>query len=102
MKLPDIRALIEAATPGPWVKSNELGSDSIGPVSGNYAGADASEEDIRFILASRDLLPKLLAVAEAAEARRDQECDCDAGGKCSACYRTDALISEALAALESE
>lgn len=77
MKLEEIKALIEAATPGPW-EANGTGAyvammsifdDKIRKyVSAPQTGMCVSDGDIAFIAASRTLLPKLLAVAEAAKA----------------------------------
>lgn len=85
MTLEEIRKLVDAATPGPWdedvgqrdpipilqefYKENGLPPSvkqffPIGPESTLESQADA---DARFIAASRDLVPRLLAVAEAAQ-----------------------------------
>jgi hypothetical protein len=77
MKLEEIRALIEAATPGPW--KHDWGNHDVEGArperaeivvrgeNGNY------NADLEFIAASRILIPKLLAVAEAAKEATETE-----------------------------
>lgn len=63
MKLEEIRALIEAATPGPWTRYPEFIKAPTRYVAEKSAWA--RNDDFDFIAAARDLMPKLLAVAEA-------------------------------------
>lgn len=77
MNLEEIRALCEAATPGPWAV------DTFGNIykparQGNVAqmrGANQEHADAAFIAAARTLLPKLLEVAEAADRLTDNICE---------------------------
>jgi hypothetical protein len=72
----EIRALLADVTPGPWrITPDEEGEPAL-CVEGQgfdictaWGGYNAGEADARFIAASRDLVPALLARAEAAEAR---------------------------------
>ncbi len=78
MKLEDIRKLVEGATPSPWIAEIGETCTTVAPESLPYhiyfsrslaRPPDAYEmvkRDAAFIAASRDLVPKLLAVAEAA------------------------------------
>jgi hypothetical protein len=115
MKLEEIKRLCEAATPGPW-RVTEYPKEEWGPsdtIEGDIHGATQAWErticddtqyyptapglaDVRFIAAARDLVPKLLAVAEAAESiQHNAECSwdpCDCGVK---------DLRTALAALEA-
>ena len=77
MKLEEIKKLCDEATPGPWVRHETysdvwfLGEKIMGNnktiVYQNDGHNAGKEEDIKFIAASRTLIPKLLAVAEAAK-----------------------------------
>lgn len=88
MKLEDIRKLCDAATPGPWVwhhaypdgdrrdySTLQSGVARVlddGSACGEYnKEIDPHGDDAAFIAASRTLLPKLVAVAEAARAVTD-------------------------------
>lgn len=85
MKIEDIEKLCAEATAAPWIEEirdySALGKgtrlDSLGPI-GHWAsyskdsGLDIPRADIRFIAASRELMHKLLAVAQAAKAIRDE------------------------------
>lgn len=69
MKLEDIKKLIDAATPGPWVAYQELQrswyiEDKC--ATATILDSAMSGSDAAFIAASRTLMPKLLAVAEEA------------------------------------
>ncbi len=79
MNIEDLKILCEAATPGPWCRRVEKKSDSFqlgmgdsGPhpvLYGNHqAFINWREQDLDFIVASRNILPLLIAVAEAAKA----------------------------------
>lgn len=72
MKLEDIRKLCDAATPGPWLES--YGYDGGGyprafcpACEADSSGESQAEKDAAFIAAARTLVPKLVAVAEAAK-----------------------------------
>ncbi len=105
MKLSDIRKLCEAALPGPWkwdyyqlvsTTVDPLGTTGDGVVM-NMPGTNRPEPgDADFIAAARDLLPRLLAVAEAARSVNRQARACVPGGP------SFVDLNEALAALESE
>lgn len=97
MKFEDIRKLIDEASEGPW-KSDHVYVKF--PCYKSPSGWDSGALQIdncdglcvptaRFIAASRELMPKLLAVAEAA--RDHMECGAD---------RTDSL-RKAISALEA-
>jgi hypothetical protein len=74
----EIRAMLADVTPGPWrITPDEEGEPAL-CIEGQgfdictaWGGYNAGEADARFIAASRDLVPALLARAEAAEAGRD-------------------------------
>lgn len=72
MKLADMRALCDAATPGPW-RSRDFGVHAVRAnmvVAGRgYCddGVYCHENDARFIAAARTLMPLLLDVAKVAE-----------------------------------
>lgn len=92
MKLDQIRALIEAATPGPWFINLTPGWYHI------RAGADvivqtAMIQDARLIEASRTLMPKL---TEALAKISEMYCGCNIATR-FVCWRCVAL-----AALESD
>lgn len=92
MNLKEMEKLCNDATPGPWIFrskdpddpcSDLFGKYSVGPDPENYSTwiiddtkyyptAPERIEDARFIAASRDLMPKLIAVAKAAKAYRDE------------------------------
>lgn len=68
MRLEEIKALCEAATPGPWDYDGRFTVS----VPGEWAGVSQScfriaKNDAAFIVEARALLPGLLAVANAAE-----------------------------------
>jgi len=77
MKLEDIQKLCDEATPGPWTYDEVINPSItyerkdavIHEISdpGNYIYL----EDAKFIAASRELLPKLLAVVKAAKNLQD-------------------------------
>lgn len=74
MKLEEIRKLIDAATPGPWVRHTRLCGgysyqvlNATGGILLETTSYGGMSEDAALIAASRTLLPKLLAVAEAAQ-----------------------------------
>lgn len=119
MKLEEIKKLIEAATPGPWElteapdweKADEccdplytIDAPALAPTKENgwtgptlielksyYPTAPKRVEDARFIAASRTLMPKLLAVAEAAYAVNELSN-----------FKTMGELDDALAALEAD
>jgi hypothetical protein len=107
VRLSDIAKLCEEATPGPWryLPDTEAVYASIqGPTlsdtvcSWRYDTYGKEKADASFIAASRTLLPKLLAVAEAAKAvvqftAPEWRDDIDRGD-------ADTKLAEALAALE--
>jgi hypothetical protein len=107
VKLKEIRKLIEAATPGDWSPENfgpflddgELEAFcAFGPQhdldeDGETEQAEAkAKADAAFIAASRTLMPKLLAVAEAAEGWR----------RLNLTSEPNRAIDAALAALEAD
>lgn len=114
MKLDQIRALIEAATPGPWHDdpvNDKVWVDQENAFEGNstvceVSGLGIGNCNLRFIAASRDLMPKLLRVAEAAKLVLHADCP----GMKTAQERRDDLFEailavespEALAALEAD
>ena len=74
MKLDEIRKLIDAATPGPWVVYQEKVGDlrhvqaKFDPENDDsFPALDCYPHDAAFIAASRTLLPRLLAVAQMVE-----------------------------------
>ena len=89
----EIKRLIEAATPGPWHSVRAAMKDSFVPCRARVVAHDKAQEnpellvevpsyshrpehDAAFIAASRTLMPKLLAVAEAAKLlKRSGPCD---------------------------
>ena len=88
MKLDELKSLCEEATPGPWRWSQQIGvyeADEIGvyiPYTDGSKGRGSwkaiiktdsrvyppSDADASFIIAAREMLPKLIKVAEAAKA----------------------------------
>jgi hypothetical protein len=72
VNLEDIRKLVESATSGPWVwrkLPNRVNEHAIvSPSALRSVCTRATPEDAAFIVAARDLVPRLLAVAEAAKA----------------------------------
>lgn len=84
MNLTDIRKLIDEATPGPWISDRARVRF---PCYKSPSGYDAADLEIdvctgqctptaSFIAAARTLMPKLLAVAEAAKTRNHlSECE---------------------------
>lgn len=110
MKLEAIRALIEAATPGPWAYRviaadfYTVNQDDSHP--GHVLADAVTPSDAALIAASRTLLPKLLAVAEAASKSNHHARWCssspgpeDSWGPCE-CNSDD--LEKALTALEVE
>ncbi len=115
MKLSDLKKLCDDATPGPWKASDEiLGAvtymDPKYNLETNIFGLDIDDyaitrhkPDAEFIAVARTMLPKLIAVAEAAKR-------CDENAKYidleSRFYEIDIQVflrlNEALEALESE
>lgn len=73
MKLEDIEKMCERATPAPWTTckpdSDDLitGKDDFSVAGCCCCGGFDRVEDAAFVAASRELVPKLLAVAKAAE-----------------------------------
>ena len=68
MKLEDLKKLCDAATPGPWtVLDDTHGAGWINEPRMGYEG-ELPIDDVRLIVAARNALPKLIAVAEAARA----------------------------------
>lgn len=71
----EIRALCEAATPGPWVQNGRNGVHTPrGSCVALSHGADGAspEHDAEFIAAARSLVPSLLARVEAAQAENER------------------------------
>lgn len=103
LKLEEIRGLCVAATPGPWtLLGDEAPTCWIRELCYGYEG-DLPTDDARFIAMARTVLPKLLAVAEAAKGLKPKvghSCFI-ASSSCEACRMEDAL-ADALAALENE
>lgn len=105
MKLSDIRKLIDNAMPGPWEYGNqgvwnmEIDGDGNSPCS---VAEYVSEKDGRLIAASRTLLPKLLAVAEAAEASCKELLEAHENDPYSCAAHSATKLEAALDALEKE
>ncbi len=86
MKLKEIRKLCDEATPGPWHLAREemsVRSDSVGKAICGLGYLMEMEEsvgvepsDCKFIAAARELIPKLLAVAEAVSHYQDSVAMC--------------------------
>jgi hypothetical protein len=70
VKIKEIRDLLEAATPGPWSTENLGGgrSDVMSHAGSLEVAEKALHANAEFIAASRDLVERLLVVAEAAKA----------------------------------
>jgi len=69
----ELRKLCEAATPGPWLRREEL--RSVGPLSDMAIaslGSNATRPDLRFVSEARSAIPELLDALEAAEVERDR------------------------------
>ena len=71
-----VRAILDAATPGPWWAFDEPAEtrgvygpdgDELARVQGNLALGGDALDNARAIVVARNLAPELLAVAEAAE-----------------------------------
>ena len=70
MKLDEIRKLCDETTPGPWGSDRlVLGCEDFAATGPLHVDKASALADCRFIAAARDLMPKLLAVAEAADDR---------------------------------
>jgi len=73
MRIEDLRALLEAATPGPW-KNTRHGCGVIGHGKAYVVGHDRGEpEDAALIAALRNAAPALLAVVDAAREIADEQ-----------------------------
>lgn len=119
MKLEDIRKLCDKATSGPWLADPvndrvwvEKGFEDQNVIC-DVHGMGVGHCDLRFVAASRTLIPKLLAVAEAAKAYCDWESVyCPACGDSSdsdglPCYCADKIDASirfynSIAALEAD
>ena len=111
MKLEDMEALEKNATKGPWAYCYDGSSDwSVGLEKDPQANQIASchrwhaveNPDAKFIAASRELMPKLLAVAKAAKKMQvwysnDHSIDCC----CNVCD-VEPSLNRALEKLEKE
>lgn len=75
MKLGEIRALIEAATPGPW-HGEGYDDDTVYNFRDNAVARVFSTYDLKFITAARTLMPLLLDVAEAAQKSCEDDYEC--------------------------
>lgn len=79
-----LRALLAAATPGPWKASiyyddGQPSGVDVESESGSVCdvrGRQLATEDAAFIAASRDALPALLAEVERLRARKAEMCSC--------------------------
>lgn len=108
MKIEDIEKLCAEATPGPWIEDVSIYHLAIEAKNGKYiCGRDGDDvedyngkdSDTQFVAASRDLIPKLLAVAKAA-----RKCD-EEGWLDENEYGADhplSLIAKALRELEQD
>lgn len=69
MKLEDLKKLCDEATPGPWEYSDYDSEFTKGGglVGTSAFGLMADKSTCRFIAASRTMIPRLIAVAEAAQ-----------------------------------
>lgn len=95
MKLEEIKKLCEASTPAPW---HYDGYDVMEADTPCIIATPQSDANGLFIAAARDLLPKLLAVAEALQSVVAEE-----GVKESlCCYVQGVVLLDALAVLEAE
>lgn len=76
MKLEELEALEKGATPGPWLRVAYTKSDQ-GFVMMLTGGKDSyeAEQNARFVAASRAYMPKLIAVAEAAQTLLSSCCE---------------------------
>lgn len=70
MKLEDIRKLCDAAKPEPWDYDGRFTVSVPGDWAATQSFFRIAPADAAFIAASRTLMPKLLAVAEAVEKAR--------------------------------
>jgi len=97
MKLSEIRALCEAATPGPWTYSRE--SYATRDKDGLIAAISSLPRNGELIAASRTLMPLLLKIAEVAQdmVRQCPNANPNPCGRCDLCD-----LEKALAALEQE
>jgi hypothetical protein len=71
-KLDELERLLAKATPGPWARCHDtvvLAEDGFTTVCGLASDDIGTGADIAAIAALRNLAPKLIAVARAAEAR---------------------------------
>lgn len=95
-----LRALLAAATPGPWYTSDNY---DVGEFAGYvYApnatvATDATDTDAALIVAAINALPRLLDVVEAAEDAVDARCSCAA---CDEAQPFMVHLRDALDALE--
>lgn len=110
MKLEEIKKLIDAATPGPWLAHYETGLNPMvitlieasgGQNFGERICGSDKFTNMEFIAASRTLMPKLLAVAEAAAEIAIPDMGCGPEDECPKCSPFFKL-SKAFAALEAE
>lgn len=115
--LSDLKALVEAATPGPWEYTNGLmrllGEPEHAPFvivseDGDKVLNDetADSDDMRLIAALRNAAPALIAVAEAAKAlpwpKSHPGCTCHFYDfECSDCRERFKALSKTLAQLEA-
>lgn len=70
MKIEEIRKLCDAAAPGPWsmARSGTCGAQATYRLSASFTDRGGMRrQDAEFCAAARELMPKLLAVAEAAK-----------------------------------
>jgi hypothetical protein len=105
MKLEELKALCEAATPGPWECSSNPQGSGWGIVGPWFPHEDAraeekSDANARFIAAAREAMPKLLKLADAVK----HDSGYDADGFCDTPDRIKAMraLWEAYADLEAE
>lgn len=121
MKLEELKKLCDEATPGPWdfeygvsmrtawkLESLEKHPNSYETVlwldGGKNLDLDAEtgrvEQNMEFIAAARDALPKLIAVAEAAKFIEDNKISWYMAYDSEALKQASSVLNQALAALE--
>lgn len=69
MTLEELKKLCDEATPGPWEQGPIrliYSRDPVGMSSGEWIAEVADNHDASFIAVARSMLPKLIAVAQAA------------------------------------
>lgn len=103
MKLEDLKKLCDEATPGPWgSRMNPWTYRGTVDAKGEHVASTTRFEDGDFMAAAREALPKLIAVAEAADAMREELLDAHDADPYIVKAASIAAFDTALAALESK